>query len=110
MRCTVNLLPLLRRATDLRRVVTVFAGSKEGQIVTDDFPAHNLGITSIRGHVTSMMSLGFEAIVKQAPDVSFIHDYPGFVETGLSREIKGPAAAIIRVVFNVTQDVGRSSY
>jgi len=99
MRFVINLLPLLSHATSLRRVVTIFAGSKEGKIFTDDFQAKNLGLTSVRGHVTSMITLGFEAIAKQAPGVSFIHDYPGFVKTGLSRELKGPAAAIMRVVF-----------
>jgi hypothetical protein len=99
MRFVVNLLPLLSQATSLRRVVTVFAGSKEGKIFTDDFSAKNLAFTSVRGHVTSMITLGFEAIAKTAPDVSFIHDYPGFVETGMSRELKGPVAAIMKVIF-----------
>jgi len=99
MRSVVNLLPLLSQAISLRRVVSVFAGSKEGKIFTNDLPAKNLGLTSVRGHVVSMMTLAFEAIAKQAPGVSFIHDYPGFVETGLSRELKGPTVAIMKVVF-----------
>lgn len=100
MRFVVNLLPLLSQATSLRRVVTVLAGSKEGKIFTDDFPAKNLSFPpSVRGHVTSMVTLAFEAIAKQAPEVAFIHDYPGFVETGLSRELQGPTAAIMKLVF-----------
>ncbi|TVY86016.1 Oxidoreductase [Lachnellula willkommii] len=99
MRSVVNLLPLLSQATSLRRVVSVFAGGKEGQIFTDDLPAKNLGLTSVRAHVVSLMTLALEAIAQQAPGVSFIHDYPGFVDTGLSRELKGPTAAIMKVVF-----------
>jgi hypothetical protein len=36
-RFIINLLPLLQQATSLRRVVTVFAGGKEGQIYPNDF-------------------------------------------------------------------------
>jgi NAD(P)-dependent dehydrogenase (short-subunit alcohol dehydrogenase family) len=100
MRFVVNLLPLLSQATSLRRVVTVLAGSKEGKIFTDDFQAKNLGFPSVRGHVTSMITLGFEAIAKQAPEVSFIHDYPGFVKTGMSRELTGLIPAIMKVAFS----------
>ncbi|TVY52430.1 Oxidoreductase andH [Lachnellula cervina] len=99
MRSVVNLLPLLSQATSLRRVVSVFAGSKEGKIFADDLPAKNLSLTSVRGHVVSMMTLALEAIAKQAPGVSFIHDYPGFVDTGLSRELKGSIPTIMKVVF-----------
>ncbi|KAH8901538.1 NAD(P)-binding protein [Thozetella sp. PMI_491] len=99
MRFIANLLPLVRQANTLRRVVTVFAGSKEGKIYPDDLPAEKLSPLSVRGHVVSMMTLGLEALAKEAPEVSFIHDYPGFVETGMSRELKGPTAAIMRVIF-----------
>ncbi|KAI0159693.1 hypothetical protein GGR57DRAFT_520963 [Xylariaceae sp. FL1272] len=72
----------------LCRVMTVFAGSKEGPIHTDDSPALRLPVYKARGHIVSMITLTFEHIHKQAPEVSFIHDYPGFVNTGMSRELK----------------------
>jgi NAD(P)-dependent dehydrogenase (short-subunit alcohol dehydrogenase family) len=100
IRFIVNLLPLLSQATSLRRVVTILAGSKEGKIFTDDFQARNHGFPSVRGHVTSMITLGLDAIAKQAPNVSFIHDYPGFVKTGMSRELTGLVPAIMKVVFS----------
>lgn len=98
-RFIVNLLPELRQASDLRRVVTVGAGGKEGQIYTDDFQANSLSILSFRGHATSMVTLALHNLSKQAPEVSFIHDYPGFVKTGLSRELSGIGPAIAAVVF-----------
>ncbi|CAJ2512405.1 Uu.00g054200.m01.CDS01 [Anthostomella pinea] len=99
MRCVVNLLPLLKQATSLRRVVTVFAGTMEGAIFPDGFQARGLSIRSMRGHCVSMITLALESIAKQAPEVSFVHDYPGFVKTGLSRELKGPIPAIASVFF-----------
>lgn len=99
-RFIVNLLPHLRKAPSLRRVVTVGAGTKEGTIFPGDFQANALGVLSFRGHLTSMITLSLDEIARrQAPEVSFVHDYPGFVKTGLSRELTGVAASIGRVVF-----------
>ncbi|KAJ8127928.1 hypothetical protein O1611_g5709 [Lasiodiplodia mahajangana] len=98
-RFILNLLPQLKRASGLRRVVTVAAGGKEGKIFTDDFQANNICVLSIRGHTTSMITLALHAISKQAPEVSFLHVYPGFVKTGLSRELKGVLPAIAKVLF-----------
>ena len=74
------------------------AGSKEGQSCTNDFPAVYLGINTMRGHVLSMHTLGLEALAKQTLDVSFVHDYPGFVATEMSQEIKGIGPAIMKVM------------
>ncbi|KAI0912847.1 hypothetical protein F4823DRAFT_138569 [Ustulina deusta] len=98
-RFVINLLPQLRRASGLRRVVTVAAGGKEGKIFADDLQAKRLGAISFRGHVTSMITLALNTLAKQAPDVSFIHVYPGFVKTGLSRELKGIGPAISKILF-----------
>ncbi len=83
MRFAINLLPLLQAATSLRRVITVLAGTKEGSIDTG-----SIGITSvvnIRGHGASMVTLLLEELARQAPQVSFIHAYPGFVKSRISR-------------------------
>lgn len=98
-RFIVNLLPQLRQAPFLRRVVTVAAGGKEGKVFTDDLQANKLGGFTFRGHATSMITLSFEAIAKDAPEVSYIHVYPGFVKTGLSRELTGIGPAIAKIVF-----------
>lgn len=98
-RFIVNLLPQLKQAQSLRRVVTVGAGSKEGAVVTTDWQANKIGPLSFRPHATSMITLTLLAIARQAPGVSFVHDYPGFVNTGMSRELTGIVPAISKVVF-----------
>ena len=100
LRFIVNFLPLLRNATDLRRVVTVLAGTKEGTIHTNDFQGRNGSMLSLRGHFSSMMTFALEAIAKEAPNVSFIHVYPGFVKTNFGNDVKGPLFAVLRMIFD----------
>ena len=101
LRFVVNLVPLLQKATDLRRVVSVMAGTKEGPIDMDDLAGRttNLFTPSGRGHFCSMMTLSLEAIAKTAPGVSFVHDYPGFVKTNLGNDVKGLGFAIIKAIW-----------
>ncbi|KAL7619523.1 hypothetical protein AAE478_010063 [Parahypoxylon ruwenzoriense] len=101
IRFVVNLLPLLKDATSLRRVVTVFAGTKEGPLFPNDWEGYNLGFAVGRGHFASMLTLAFEALAPETPEVSFVHVYPGFVKTGISRGSKGIAMAITKALFKV---------
>lgn len=101
IRFVVNLLPLIQSAPALRRVVTVFAGGKEGPIVTDDFPGWKLSASAGRGHFASMLTLSFEVLAKRVPEVSFVHDYPGFVKTDLARGTKGVVMAVVKGLFEV---------
>ncbi|OGE49256.1 hypothetical protein PENARI_c022G07660 [Penicillium arizonense] len=89
IRFTMNLLPQLKAATAVRRVVSVLAGGHEGPIDENDFQAKKMNILSLRGHVVSMTDMAFESLAAQAPEVSFINDYPGAVKTGLHREAEG---------------------
>jgi hypothetical protein len=84
-RFIVNLLPLLQNATALRRVVSVFAACKEGPVDTIDFQGRKVPMLSQRGHTSSLVTLSLEALAKKAPDVSFIHDFPGPVKSGIGR-------------------------
>lgn len=97
-RFIVNLLPQLKQAQSLRRVITVAAGGKEGAVIPTDWQAENMSILSYRRHATSMITLTLLEIAKQAPGVSFIHNYPGFVNTGMSRELTGIVPAITKVL------------
>jgi hypothetical protein len=96
IRFITNLLPLLQYAPDLRRVVFVAGGSKEGPLDPTDFQALRIPLASIRGHLTSLVSLGLETVAKSAPDVSFIHDYPGTVKTTLLSRMPGMRGLYIR--------------
>lgn len=97
MRMAKNLLPLLRRATGLRRVVSSFTGAKEGKVYDDDWQltGGKVPLTAARGHGATMMTLGLAAQAKEAPDVSFVHAFPGTVKTNIVRSGDG---AILRIV------------
>ena len=98
-RFIVNLLPLLQQATALRRVVSVLAGGKEGPVNTSDFQARKVSLLSQRGHLSAMTTLSLEALAKKAPDVSFIHDFPGPVKSKIARGGQGAAIFVLNVVF-----------
>ncbi|KAJ8096603.1 hypothetical protein POJ06DRAFT_297616 [Lipomyces tetrasporus] len=97
MRFIINLLPLVRQASSLRRVVTVMAGTKEGPIDPNDVAGKKVGRLSARGHLCSMMTLCMETIAETVPEVSFIHNYPGAVDTPLWT-MKGVLKVIVRGV------------
>ncbi|RTE82149.1 hypothetical protein BHE90_003291 [Fusarium euwallaceae] len=102
-RLTINLLPLLKEASSLRRVVTVMAGTKEGKIFLDDIPGRNLPnkIRSTRGHLCTAMTLSLEALSRQAPEVSFIHSFPGSVDTDLIRRDDGLMMQFVKQFFRL---------
>ncbi|OQE46817.1 hypothetical protein PENCOP_c001G04289 [Penicillium coprophilum] len=85
-RFITNLLPNIKQATSLRRVVSVLAGGHEGPIDETDFQAKNMSVLSLRGHLVSMTDLALETLAEQAPEVTFVNDYPGAVKTGIGRE------------------------
>ncbi len=100
-RFIVNLLPLLQQASSLRRVVTVFVAGKEGPIDTSDLQGWKIPMRSARGHAGSLVTVSLEAIAKTAPDVTFIHDFPGLVKTGLMRGTTGIAMSVMKAVFTI---------
>jgi hypothetical protein len=48
-----------------------------------------------------MTTLALEAVARNAPGVSFIHSFPGFVRTNLGNDLEGLGARVIRGVFSV---------
>ncbi|TVY81233.1 Oxidoreductase andH [Lachnellula suecica] len=87
-----------RSSPSLRRVVTVLAGGKEGQIFQDDFQGRKVPMASGRGHSAAMTTLSLEIMAQKAPNVSFLHVYPGFVKTGISRGSTGALMTAMKVV------------
>ncbi|CVK93832.1 uncharacterized protein FMAN_03174 [Fusarium mangiferae] len=109
-RLAVNLLPLLKKAPSLRRVVSVMAGTHEGKLFSDDIAARNIPFTSIhnsRGHMCSALTLSLEALSRQAPEVSFIHNFPGSVDTNLIRSGDGFMMQVMKYWFKVSMTVRR---
>lgn len=97
-RFVLNLLPLLRQASSLRRVVSVLVAGKEGPIYPDDFQARKLSILKARAQIVSMTDLALEALAQRAPEVSFIHDFPATVKTGLGKDVSSVIVTIVRTV------------
>ncbi|KAJ5825589.1 Short-chain dehydrogenase/reductase SDR [Penicillium riverlandense] len=94
-RFALNLLPLLRQATSLRRVVSVLAGGKEGAIHPEDFQSRKLSLLTMRAHLVSMTDLALEALAQRAPEVSFVHSYPGAVKTGIGKDVDSILVSIM---------------
>ncbi|KAK3681628.1 hypothetical protein B0T22DRAFT_539997 [Podospora appendiculata] len=107
LRFLVNLLPLLQNATDLRRVVTVLAGTKEGPVDTSDFQGRHMSLMTPkgRGHFSSMLTLALETAAQRAPSVAFVHAYPGFVKTNLGYDLEGVGVTILRGIYDVVYPV-----
>ncbi|MCJ1314411.1 hypothetical protein MMC25_008093 [Agyrium rufum] len=99
-RFIANLLPLLQTATSLRRVVSVFTGTKEGPIDMSNIQlrAAKTSLLKLRGHGASLVTTSLETFAKRAPDVSFVHGFPGHVKTNIQRDTTGAIFAIIKVV------------
>lgn len=98
-RFILNLLPLLQNATALRRVVSVFTGTKEGTIDMSDFQGRKItDFLAHRGHASSILTLSLETLAKRAPTVSFIHNFPGLVKSGIARGTKGPIMGAMKVL------------
>ncbi|KAK3361246.1 hypothetical protein B0T24DRAFT_660550 [Lasiosphaeria ovina] len=81
IRFIVNLLPLLQRAPALRRVLTVFGGTKEGSLDVNDLDSRRVPLGKLRGHLSSTVTLALESLAFEAPNVSFVHAFPGSVRS-----------------------------
>ena len=94
----MNLLPELQRATTLRRVVSVFVGTKEGVLDMDNLPGWNKALMASRGHAGSLVTMSLEALAKRAPDVSFVHNFPGTVKTDIAKDTTGLMMSTFKAV------------
>lgn len=86
VRFIVNLLPLLQNATGLRRIVSVAAASCEGEIDLNNIPGIGFSLFKWRNQIASIETLVLEHIAKSAPEISFVHNIPGIVRSGIMRD------------------------
>ena len=86
----LSLLPALQKASGLKRVVSVFAAGYEGPF-SEKYWAEYVTKQPLkaRGHLASMITMAHNVMARMAPDVSFIHNYPGAVNTGFGKDAKG---------------------
>lgn len=97
-RFIANLLPLIQQAKALRRVVTVASGSYEGYLDTTNLPGRGVSLLSLRSHFGTLITLGLEAIAKRTPEVSFVHEHPGTVNTSFMQRLPGILGVVIRTI------------
>ncbi|TVY89750.1 Oxidoreductase [Lachnellula willkommii] len=96
-----NLLLLIQVAPGLRRVVTTFVATMEGTILKDDIQLWNRNLMRYRGHAASVVSLALEKHAKDAPEVSFIHNFPGPVKSRIARGTGGILGSVFRGVYGL---------
>lgn len=73
----------------------------EGEIKWDDFQVWVTSPMASRGHAASITTLSLEHHAKNAPEVSFIHNFPGAVKSGIARGTKGIFFGVIKLFLNV---------
>ncbi|KAK5682175.1 hypothetical protein LTS10_005300 [Elasticomyces elasticus] len=101
LRFLVNLLPLVEQAKGLRRVLSIFAGGKEGPINLSDLRVdHGINPMALRGHMAAMQTFALETLATRYPTVSFVHDFPGPVRSQIARD-KNMLNFVLRSVFVV---------
>jgi hypothetical protein len=60
-----------------------------------------MSMLKIRGHLVSMTDMALETLAEQAPEVTFINDYPGAVKTGIGRESNTLLAWFMTIVLMI---------
>lgn len=85
--------------------MTVLGGTKEGPLDANDLPGRRLPAQQLRAHTSSLMTLALESLAFEAPDISFVHAFPGFVLTNLGRDVRSPSAALMRALSRVVGPV-----
>ena len=102
-RFILNLIPLIQRASSLRRIVSVLAATTEGAIDTSNITAQGFPIVKWRNQVASVQTLLLEEAARQAPNVSFVHCLPGVVKGGIMREAEGFKNAIFIAIGKILE-------
>lgn len=80
-------MPLVAQAPFFRRIVSVGGGGHEGSLDTADFQALKVPMENLREHLSTLVTLGLQAVARSSPDVSIVHDYPGSVKTQLLKNM-----------------------
>ncbi|THW19865.1 hypothetical protein D6D23_07080 [Aureobasidium pullulans] len=100
-RFITNLLPLINNATSLRRVISVFIATLEGEIQMDDFQGWHMKLMANRDHAASITTLSLESHHKDNPNVSFVHKFPGVIKSGITRGTSGVVLTALKAVVRI---------
>ncbi|KAK4565749.1 hypothetical protein LTR86_003598 [Recurvomyces mirabilis] len=105
IRCALNLIPNLERASqdrELARVISVLAAGSEGDVRMDDLDLkRNFTLHACLAHCVIMTDFMVEQLAERHPDVSFSHSYPGTVKTGIVNQLTGPVKLAVKVLYAV---------
>ncbi|TVY81536.1 Oxidoreductase andH, partial [Lachnellula suecica] len=97
LRFTYSLLPLLI-ASPNPSVISVLAGGKEKALDLSDLEVRN-GFSGLKAmsNGTTQTTLAFEELAKAHPSISFIHKYPGFVNTGVIARLLSTTTGLLSI-------------
>ncbi|KAK1242060.1 hypothetical protein MKX07_000046 [Trichoderma sp. CBMAI-0711] len=96
----LHLLPLLRQS-EAGRVISVLGGGMENSRINIDDPdlkqPGNFGAMKGQMQYIAMNTISLEKLASENPDVTFIHSWPGWVDTGNARRGWDEGSILARV-------------
>ena len=97
LRFVHDLLPLLT-ASPVPRVISILGGGKENAIDLNDLEVKkDFSLAKAAANGTTQTTLAFEELASSYPSVTFIHKYPGFVNTGVIDPLMASASGIYAI-------------
>lgn len=79
-------------------MVSILAGGKEKAIDLNDLEVKNdFTFLKAASNGTGQTTLAFEELAKANPSISFIHKYPGFVDTGVIARLLATVPGILSI-------------
>ncbi|KAI9646762.1 hypothetical protein NHQ30_004761 [Ciborinia camelliae] len=97
LRFAYNLLVLLQAAPN-PRVISILSGGQEKAIDLNDLELkENFSPIKAAKNGSTQTTLAFEELAKSHPRISFIHKYPGFVNTGVVSRLMSSTTGIYTI-------------
>jgi hypothetical protein len=74
---------------------------QEKQVYMNDFEGFNLSRPTEMGHTASITTLALQGHHQTAPEVSFVHNFPGSVASGIDRGDIGAFMRVAKTIFKL---------
>jgi hypothetical protein len=85
-------------------VISILAGGKESAIDINDLEVKNdFDTFKAMANGTTQTTLAFEELAKSNPSITFIHKYPGFVNTGVIDKFLATSKGLIAVLATIAR-------
>lgn len=82
-------------------MISVYGATFEGLIDMDHFEGWGFSPMKNQGHTASITSLALEGHQKTCSEVSYVHNFPGAVESGIARGSIGWIMRFLKTVFAI---------